>query len=246
MNPPFFNFVLFQVFGGGVEVTSGCMSCRFEKVQTDNFNILNLTFPPPTPDQEQSLNLSGSRGKQPAVEVPLERLISERFCSKTGDQDDYTCDNCGKRCGLSTTERLAEVRTGSFFPFETVCGIDEVLGHLFGRAPSLNGFSFSPYISFVLFQAPACLILSLLRYRYDANRNKKTKTFENVILPEVTQFGPDQTGPNYELTSAVVHAGIKMDSGHFYAYARHVSFRLPRVPFFDGCQGFVAATKGCR
>ncbi|CAG0900181.1 unnamed protein product [Cyprideis torosa] len=78
--------------------------------------------------------------------------------------------------------------------------------------------------TFRIVEGPKYLILTLMRFTFGNNR--RSKIFHHVTLPETASFftdcqqQPGRSAPEYQLISAVVHAGISAEGGHYYVYAR--------------------------
>jgi ubiquitin carboxyl-terminal hydrolase 35/38 len=81
--------------------------------------------------------------------------------------------------------------------------------------------------------APPYLVLTLLRFGYDARTGRHLKIFTDIRHPLALEIpvqsfsdGP-LTGTNvrcqkkYGLVAVVVHSGSSSDGGHYYCYARH-------------------------
>lgn len=78
------------------------------------------------------------------------------------------------------------------------------------------------YIDIV--SAPRCLILTLKHFKYDQKFNMRAKLMHKVHHEEIIsvhQRGPayqDGITLHYRLYAAVVHAGISMETGHYFTY----------------------------
>uniref|UniRef100_A0A672KQI6 Ubiquitin carboxyl-terminal hydrolase n=1 Tax=Sinocyclocheilus grahami TaxID=75366 RepID=A0A672KQI6_SINGR len=70
--------------------------------------------------------------------------------------------------------------------------------------------------------APEYLILTLLRFSYDATCHVRRKILDNVGIPLHMSLPLRQYVP-YVLSSVVVHSGMSSESGHYYSYGRNVS-----------------------
>ena len=70
--------------------------------------------------------------------------------------------------------------------------------------------------------APACLLLTLLRFKYDpglGGRLKVTTALDYPARLELPVRG-EQGGVGYSLQAVVIHSGEGGDSGHYYTWAR--------------------------
>jgi len=96
--------------------------------------------------------------------------------------------------------------------------------------------------------APSCLVLTLLRFAYNAKTGCNEKVFTNVDYP-LTLFVPvsaDSSGSGtlkktssktsllqyvqYGLCGVIVHSGTSSDGGHYYSYARPCRVSKSGVP----------------
>uniref|UniRef100_A0A8C1TGF3 Ubiquitin carboxyl-terminal hydrolase n=1 Tax=Cyprinus carpio TaxID=7962 RepID=A0A8C1TGF3_CYPCA len=70
--------------------------------------------------------------------------------------------------------------------------------------------------------APEYLILTLLRFSYDATCHVRRKILDNVGIPLHMSLPLRQHVP-YVLSSVVVHSGMSSESGHYYSYGRNAT-----------------------
>uniref|UniRef100_A0A669D8C7 Ubiquitin carboxyl-terminal hydrolase n=1 Tax=Oreochromis niloticus TaxID=8128 RepID=A0A669D8C7_ORENI len=79
--------------------------------------------------------------------------------------------------------------------------------------------------------APEYLILTLLRFSYDAKCHVRRKILDNVTIPPLIRLPvhdpsiPTQAIQSvpYVLSSVVIHSGISSESGHYYSYGRNIN-----------------------
>uniref|UniRef100_A0A3Q3MEX2 Ubiquitin carboxyl-terminal hydrolase n=1 Tax=Mastacembelus armatus TaxID=205130 RepID=A0A3Q3MEX2_9TELE len=77
--------------------------------------------------------------------------------------------------------------------------------------------------------APEYLILTLLRFSYDAKCHVRRKILDNVTIPPFMRLPTNRGGEMlvqsvpYVLSSVVMHSGISSESGHYYSYGRNIN-----------------------
>jgi len=73
----------------------------------------------------------------------------------------------------------------------------------------------------LLTSAPAHLNITLLRFKYDRENNRRAKVFTGVEYPHTLLLPVGDEQVSYSLFSVVVHSGYSSDGGHYYTWARN-------------------------
>merc|ERR1719209_2847504 len=73
----------------------------------------------------------------------------------------------------------------------------------------------------LLTSAPAYLNITLLRFKYDRENNRRAKVFTGVEYPHTLLLPVGDEQVSYSLFSVVVHSGYSSDGGHYYTWARN-------------------------
>ena len=197
---PFVSLVQ-QVFGGKMQTSYTCFSCRSVSRHRDMFTELHLAVPDQSASAVETKSDTGAevnsenkvtssepqKEKEKQVPLTMQSLVTNYLESEVLEGDNkYHCDKCG---GLREAEKTVKILEG-----------------------------------------PSYLICTLLRFKYDRDVNRKSKVFTDVdyrldlelpVEPEEEKDdGGDGRRESYSLYAVVVHSGYSSDGGHYYTYAR--------------------------
>ena len=163
------------------------------------------------------------------------RKSPSKFLKKKARKSDSATDNDGNG-GKPTVAQLLD----NYLQPETLTGDNK---YRCDACASLQDAERSLRIT----SGPECLILTLLRFAYDAKAKKRTKIMQEVVYrktllvpvhSDVSTASSDTSGSHtpisndstctydvYGLCGVVVHSGLSSDAGHYYCYARHCKHR---------------------
>ena len=68
--------------------------------------------------------------------------------------------------------------------------------------------------------APSCLLILLLRFRYELKAQRKVKIMTGITYPQHLELPVSGGKVGYRLYGVVVHSGYTGDGGHYYTWMR--------------------------
>lgn len=190
--------VVERVFSGVIRTTYLCLGCCTESVNEENIMDLHLAFP-------------------------------EGWAAAPGEGKGYRTRSTAK-----TEQQQQKVENGETSEDESTkpLSLRNLLENYF-RPESMEGDNkyqcdtckalMNAQRSVALAKAPEHLILTLMRFWYDAATGARTKILREIQYPQVLTL-PSNCGLQeeavYVLYSVVVHSGMSTERGHYYTYAR--------------------------
>ena len=67
---------------------------------------------------------------------------------------------------------------------------------------------------------PECLLITMLRFKYDTSTHRRVKIMSDVFLPEYLDLPVAGGRQRYRLYGVVIHSGNTSDGGHYYTWIR--------------------------
>ncbi|XP_064481612.1 ubiquitin carboxyl-terminal hydrolase 35-like [Ornithodoros turicata] len=201
-----------KVFSGTIRTTYQCLGCNSQSVNKENITDLHLAFP------------EGSAGGEGKNYHTRSAAKSEQMKMENGDGSD---DESTKPLSL---KNLLE----NYFEPENMEGDNRYQCDMCNALMDARR-------SVELDSAPDHLILTLMRFSYDATTGTRTKILREIQYPQVLSL-PSNCGLReeavYVLYSVVVHSGTSAERGHYYTYARLSSHdpQSPRKSTYRACK----------
>uniref|UniRef100_A0AAY4ANQ3 Ubiquitin carboxyl-terminal hydrolase n=1 Tax=Denticeps clupeoides TaxID=299321 RepID=A0AAY4ANQ3_9TELE len=188
-----------SMFGGRLSTGICCLQCHSVSEKEEPFTDLSLAFCPSAAAEEP---FSGQACHGP-VNGGSE---SSEGVSKESSSSSLAPDS--ERTTLSVTDMMKyllapEILDGENRYFCECCGTLQ-------RAER----------AVRVVAAPEYLILTLLRFSYDAAQHVRRKILDNAHIPLEVEIP-------YVLSSVVMHSGMSSESGHYYSYGRNPSGSCP-------------------
>ena len=68
--------------------------------------------------------------------------------------------------------------------------------------------------------APECLLITLLRFKYDTKTHRRVKIMAGITYPQYLELPVSGLNVGYRLYGVVIHSGYSSDGGHYYTWIR--------------------------
>ena len=201
-------------FGGLLSMTCRCLRCGTASSRTESFMDLALAIPAESHSLPPSAATSLSVHTTPAM-VGGSPLVS------SGDVIQ------AKSSSSSSTSVVGPLSLNSllqcFLSPERLEGDNQY--HCNGPCNGLQDGERHVEIC----AAPTYLVVTLMRFSYDAQSGAHLKIFTDIQYPLVLGVPVRSTAPEsngfdeekYGLVGVIVHSGSSSDAGHYFCYARH-------------------------
>ncbi|MBN3297143.1 UBP38 hydrolase, partial [Amia calva] len=243
-----------QMFGGRLSTSIRCMHCNSISKKEEPFTDLSLAFRPPVETCLQGGSILTGISISDSTEDAGKGTLSRETCqgSVSGGSESPGCstDTVVKpkqeqtNCEAIATENLSPDPPPSvpdlinYFLAPEI--LDEDNKYYCEKCVSLH----CAEKTLQVIDAPEYLILTLLRFSYDAKCHVRRKILgENLakkLKPSGKEEGEDGEEPEqedgsdeemplgiqsmpYVLSSVVMHSGMSSESGHYYSYGRNVT-----------------------
>jgi ubiquitin carboxyl-terminal hydrolase 35/38 len=221
-----------EVYGGRITSTCVCSHCQSESSTSESFTDLTLAFP----DDSAAPGTKSAAGDS--------RFVVGSHTLPGGRTHPYADHNENVFATIHAAGKTV------FLPsmFEQLLKPERLVGsnqYRCSRCESLRDGERRVSIT----SAPMCLVLTLLRFAFNAKTGSNDKICTDVsypltllvpVVPQIDACGgspadgsvrstsklPPPAPPavqyvQYGLTGVVIHAGLTSEGGHYYCYARH-------------------------
>ena len=206
-----------RVFGGRMVTSFHCSRCENESEFSDWFTDLHLPIPSP-PHNNPDLQ------KQQLSEA-LQTISTGPESSSQGEGGEGGAGPCPSpvqtnpapvsRASASKKPSLAELLSSYFQP-EKLSGDNKYF------CEKCEGYQEAERRVRVT-SPPECLVITLLRFKYDTSTQRRVKIMTGVEYPQYLQLpvgAPGEGEECYKLYGVVVHSGYTSDGGHYYTWIR--------------------------
>lgn len=204
-------------FGGLLSMTCRCLQCGTASSRTESFMDLAVAIP------------AESHSAQPAAAPPSSSSSSHSTpamvggCPLVTSTDDVTAKSSSSS---SLVESLSlNCLLQRFLMPERLDGENQY--HCDGPCNSLQDGERHVEIC----AAPTYLIVTLMRFSYNAQNGSHSKIFTDIQYPLILSIPVRSAVPEsvadgfhhetYGLVGVIVHSGSSSDAGHYFCYARH-------------------------
>ncbi|KAJ3613969.1 hypothetical protein NHX12_017547 [Muraenolepis orangiensis] len=226
-----------RMFGGRLSTVIRCTQCNSVSQTEEPFTDLSLAFCPPSSSSQRTTSL--------AVDRPSEELKGLCQGSVNGGSEapellglfksPAAMGGGGRRHSVQATNdpALSVPDLVNYFLAPEI--LEEENAYFCGTCSSLQRAERRMEVV----AAPEYLILTLMRFSYDATSHVRRKILDNVDFPESSENlakklkaqaaeqmegdGKTVTLVPYVLSSVVMHSGMSSESGHYYSYGRNLS-----------------------
>jgi len=202
-------------FAGLLSMTCRCLRCGTSSSRTESFMDLALAIPTESHSVPPSAVTSSSVHSTPAM---------VGGCPLVSSSDDIQ-----SKSSLSSTSMVGPLSLNSllqcFFMPERLEGENQY--HCNGPCDGLQDGERHVEIC----AAPTYLVVTLMRFSYDAQTGAHSKIFTDIQYPLVLGIPVRSADPEsaptgfseekYGLVGVIVHSGSSSDAGHYFSYARH-------------------------
>jgi len=208
--------VVERSFAGVLSTTCRCLRCGTASSRTESFMDLALALPEELPEESQpaAAATSSSSHSTPAM------VGGSPLVSSSDDTQTKSSSSSSLVGSLSLNSLLQR-----FLAPERLEGDNQY--HCDGPCNSLQDGQRHVEIR----SAPTCLIVTLLRFSYDAQSGSHSKIFTDIQYPLILGVPVRSADPEsaavgfhedtYGLVGVIVHSGSSSDAGHYFCYARH-------------------------
>ncbi len=238
-----------RTFGGKITTTYRCLNCGYESSQSEMFTDIPLAFPNQT---EQPTGMK-TRNREKSLIGGDSKSIHKSKEAKGMDDKDTSKGAAGKEKDSKTKEVTAEKGESDSVSLEDMFNYylepEKLEGDNQYSCERCKGLQDGERVMKIV-ECPQYLIITLLRFAYNAKRRSRSKIFSDVLYPRTlnlpvcdsncddarkssikrsrtnTCFSDIKESKScrkekYCLCSMIVHSGMSSDCGHYYCYARH-------------------------
>ena len=193
-----------RVFGGRMVTSFHCSNCQNKSEFSDWFTDLHLPIP--------SLPHSRPDLQKQQLSKALQTISTEGPPSHSQGEEDPS-----PAPPVSGKPHLADLLSSYFEP-------EELSGDNKYFCEGCDGYQEAERRVQVT-SPPECLVITLLRFKYDTNTQRRVKIMTGVEYPQYLHLpvGPRGEGGEecYKLYGVVVHSGYTSDGGHYFTWIRY-------------------------
>ena len=214
-------------FGGLLSTTCRCLRCGTASSRTESFMDLALAIPAESDLAQPAVAASSSAHSTPAM------VGGSPLLSSGDDIQTKSSSSASSSVGSLSLNSLLQL----FLSAERLEGDNQY--HCDGPCNSLQDGERHVEIR----AAPTYLIVTLMRFSYDAQSGSHSKIFTDIRYPLVLGIPVRSAVPEsaasglrqeaYGLVGVIVHSGLSSDAGHYFCYARH-TLRPASTTSLDG------------
>ena len=228
-----------QVFGGRMVTCFQCRECNTRSEFSDWFTDLHLPIPQPEASTQAAVTSSG-----PKIEIQKQNLQAAlESCAApvigpvgpNGEQPLVVPSQVNSTPEIKTETTPTPVKTdpppstsalvrkpilsdlvSSFFEPEALEGDNR---YLCERCDTHTEAERTVRVT----SAPECLLITLLRFKYDVKTQRRVKIMTGITYPQHLVLPVTGQGTvGYRLYGVVIHSGYTSDGGHYYTWTRSV------------------------
>jgi len=220
--------VVQQSFAGLLSMTCRCLQCGTSSSRTESFMDLAVAIPTESPLAQPAAASSSSSSHNTPAMVGGSPLVA------TGDDVQTKPSSSSSLVESLSLNSLLQ----HFLMPERLEGDNQY--HCDGPCNSLQDGERHVEIC----AAPTYLIVTLMRFSYNAQSGSHSKIFTDIQYPLILSIPVRAAVPEsavngfreetYGLVGVIVHSGSSSDAGHYFCYARHTLQPANASSFVDG------------
>ena len=206
-----------RVFGGRMVTSFHCCRCQNKSEFSDWFTDIHLPIPQFSPPDIQKQQLSAalqtiSTSSPPSSQVEAAGETAGPSSSSTVEVSSTPAPRASSKPPLSSLLK-------SYFEPERLSGDNKYL------CERCDGYEEAERRVSVV-SPPECLIITLLRFKYDTASQRRVKIMTGLEYPQYLHLpvgedgSPGQQQECYKLYAVVVHSGYTSEGGHYYTWVR--------------------------
>ena len=200
-----------KVFGGRMKTCFQCRDCQNKSEFSDWFTDLHLAIPQPKIEiQKQEL-------KQ-ALETLNTSDTATASSSQTTDKSETEQKTVEKtelvsNVTNSTKKLVLSDLVDNYFDPEHLTGDNKYLCETCDKHTEAER-------TVTVTSAPECLLITLLRFKYDTKTHRRVKIMAGITYPQYLELPVSGLNVGYRLYGVVIHSGYSSDGGHYYTWIR--------------------------